>query len=163
MALLDNWDLKDENNAVYQAKEKKKSPEDSDSPSLPKYGVSDLGASFGAPNFAFPFKHSRGDLKSYRHAKFIRNTTPEYVDFTCPAKPSIVWYFHDRRSWHDHNRLRWITTQVPRADARWMGQLLAQLTAQQIRDAFRAAGYSPSEIDGFAQVVEKRIAELNRL
>ena len=49
---------------------------------------------------------------------------------------------------------------VPRADARWMGDLLAHLSPQQIRDAFRAAGYSSGQVEGFGEIVEKRIAEL---
>jgi hypothetical protein len=40
---------------------------------------------------------------------------------------------------------------------------LARLTPQQIRDAFRAAGYQPNDVDGFAKLVEKRIAVLNQL
>jgi hypothetical protein len=59
--------------------------------------------------------------------------------------------------------LRWIGRHIPREDARWMGSLLAQLSGDQIRDAFRAAGYSPQEVDGFTTVVEARIAKLNQL
>jgi hypothetical protein len=44
-----------------------------------------------------------------------------------------------------------------------MGQLLAKLSPQQIRDAFRAAGYSPEEIEEFAAVLEARIGELTKL
>jgi hypothetical protein len=60
-------------------------------------------------------------------------------------------------------RLRWIGRQIPREDARWMGHLLAQLSSNQICDAFKAAGYSTSEIDGFTAVLESRIAQLNQL
>jgi hypothetical protein len=51
---------------------------------------------------------------------------------------------------------------IPRSDAQWIGNLLAQLSPSQIRDAFRAAGYSAEQIDGFSSVVEQRIAELNQ-
>jgi hypothetical protein len=44
-----------------------------------------------------------------------------------------------------------------------MGQMLAKLSPSQIRDAFRAAGYSTEETEGFAKVVEKRIGELTAL
>jgi hypothetical protein len=44
-----------------------------------------------------------------------------------------------------------------------MGQLLARLSANQIRDAFRAAGYSPEEANAFAAVMERRIAALTNL
>jgi hypothetical protein len=40
---------------------------------------------------------------------------------------------------------------------------MARLTPQQIRDAFRTAGYGPEEVEGFAKVVEQRIADLNHL
>jgi hypothetical protein len=59
--------------------------------------------------------------------------------------------------------LEWIGRRVPRDDARWMGHLLARLSPDQVRDAFRAAGYSPEEVDGFTAVVEQRIGELTEL
>jgi hypothetical protein len=59
--------------------------------------------------------------------------------------------------------LRWIALGIPSADARWMGELLAHLSPQQIRDAFRAARYSPEQVEGFSEVLEKRIAELRAL
>ena len=34
---------------------------------------------------------------------------------------------------------------------------------EQIRDAFRPAGYSPEHVQGFVRVMEERIAELNNL
>ena len=52
---------------------------------------------------------------------------------------------------------------VPRKDARWMGQLLARLSPAQIADAFRAAGYSPQEVQGFSEVLQKRIEVLTDL
>ena len=62
-----------------------------------------------------------------------------------------------------HLRLHWIGQHIPRSDAKWVGQLLAQLSANQIRDAFRAAGYSPQEVDAFKSSVRERIAQLNKL
>jgi hypothetical protein len=41
--------------------------------------------------------------------------------------------------------------------------LLARLSDAQIRDAFRAGGFSPEEIDGFTKVVETRISLLKNL
>jgi hypothetical protein len=52
---------------------------------------------------------------------------------------------------------------IPVADAKWIGDLLAQLSPQQIRDAFRAAGFSPEEVEGFSSVVQQRILELKAL
>jgi hypothetical protein len=59
--------------------------------------------------------------------------------------------------------LEWIGRHIPRADAKWIGQELAQLSPGQIHDAFRSAGYTPAEVEGFSAVLESRIAELNRL
>jgi hypothetical protein len=44
-----------------------------------------------------------------------------------------------------------------------LGHLLAQLSPSQIRDAFRAAGYAPPDVEAFSQEVEHRIAELESL
>ena len=79
-----------------------------------------------------------------------------------PHRPSAVVLVNPRE-YFSRVRIDWIGKHVPRADARWMGQLLAQLSPSQIRDAFRAAGYTPQVIDRYAAVVESRIAELNRL
>jgi hypothetical protein len=52
---------------------------------------------------------------------------------------------------------------VPRADAKWIGSLLAQLSPEQIGDAFRAGGYSPEEAKAFTEVLISRIHEFNEL
>jgi hypothetical protein len=36
---------------------------------------------------------------------------------------------------------------VPRKDAKWVGHLLAQLSTDQLRSAFRAAGYVDQDIE----------------
>jgi hypothetical protein len=59
--------------------------------------------------------------------------------------------------------LRWVGKRVPRADAKWIGGILGRLSKDQIRDAFRAAGYSPEQVEGFTDVVSQRIAQLNQL
>ena len=59
--------------------------------------------------------------------------------------------------------LEWIGRRIPRGDARWLGEQLGRLSPAQIRAAFRAAGYSPEEIEGFSKIVEGRIAELKEL
>jgi hypothetical protein len=58
---------------------------------------------------------------------------------------------------------RWIGKRVPRENVRWIAALLARLSPQQIRDAFRAAQYTPEEVEGFGFVVEARIQQLREL
>ena len=150
MALINNWDLKDENNAIYEGNGQR------------IYEVSDLGASFGTTGVLLVKRTAKGNPRSFENSKFMTKVTPEYVDFATPGLPSLPYLFNPfqyvRRA-----RLRWIGKHVSRADARWVGQLLGQLSPDQIRDAFRAAGYSRADVDGFTQVLQKRIAELNAL
>jgi hypothetical protein len=150
MAVINNWDLKDENNAVYQA-----GPERI-------YMISDLGASFGAAGRTWPREKAKDNLASYRQSLFIRRTTADTVDFAVPARPRWV-YWVDPPEVIRRIHLEWIGKNVPRQDAKWMGQLLARLSPQQVRDAFRAGGYSPDESEQFAKLLEQRISVLTDL
>ncbi len=157
MALLNNWDLTDENTAIYDE------PADGVAGSPNQIlMVSDLGSTFGEGRLTWPLRKSRGNVQSYRLSPFITHVTADSVDFHSPARASLFFLATPHEFAHKW-RLRWIGKHIPRADARWMGQLLAQLSPEQIRDAFRAAGYSPEQVESFAQVVESRIAELGRL
>ncbi len=153
MALMNNWDLKDSNNAIYQG-----GPD----PSQQAYIVSDLGASFGTSGRSWTQQRSKGNLRSYGNSRFIVQVTDEYVDFAAPATPVPILFF-DFSDFVSRVRMRWIGRHISRAHARWMGDLLAQLSPRQICDAFRAAGYSPPQAEGFARIVEERIAELEQL
>ena len=124
--------------------------------------VSDLGASFGSTGLSWTQKMSKGNLDVYSRSRFIDKASTEYVDFHTPTRPALIRIFavpeYRRRI-----QLEWIGKHIPRDHAKWMGQVLARLSDAQIRDAFRAAGYSQNEIAGFSKAVETRIADLNRL
>jgi len=152
MAVLNNWDLKDENNELYGGKNSTEQV----------YLVSDLGASFGSTGITFPYSHSKGDLHSYVHSKFIGKITPEYVDFRTPSRPALIYALWPPRFLR-RVRLDGIVHNIPRGDALWIGHLLSNLSPDQIRDAFRAAGYTQEQVDPYTKVVQDRIAELNRL
>jgi hypothetical protein len=152
MALMNNWDLKDVNNKVYGEKGSDQQ----------EYIVSDLGASFGTNGIAVPLRRSKGDLDSYARSKFLGRISPEFVDFRTPVHPPLIYAFwlpgYVRRV-----RLDNLAHHIPRDDARWMGHLLSGLSASQIQDAFRAAGYSQAQVESFSKIVEDRIAALNNL
>jgi hypothetical protein len=57
-------------------------------------------------------------------------------------------------------RQRWIGQKIPRSDVKWIASLLSQLSPDQIRDAFRAGGYSPEQVEAYAAAMQARIAEL---
>ena len=156
MAVISNWDLTDENNKIYEEK-----PAGS-GPAKEIYMISDLGSTFGGGKLTWPLRIGRGDLRAFRHSKFITKTTPEYVSFYNPPRPS-AWYLTLPWDFFGKARLRWIGREIPRSDAKWMGDQLGRLSPRQIRDAFRAAGYSPAETEGFAKIVEARIGALQEL
>jgi len=156
MAVINNWDLKDVNNAIRGRKRQHTAGEDE-----LMYEISDLGASFGSAGLERT-DHSKGNLQAYSRTQFIEKVTPDKVDFTVPRRPDWIVLVNVPRFFMRLG-LRWIGHDIPREDARWMGHLLGQLSSDQIRDAFRAAGYSAQEIDGFTAVLESRIAQLNKL
>lgn len=155
MALLNNWDLKNANNSIYEERD------NGDHPVL-HYVVTDLGASFGSTGLSFPDSRSKGDLSVYSKSKFIKTVHGQYVDFNVPTRPNL-FHLVNPKEFIMRMRLRWIGNDIPRADARWMGERLSQLSKDQIRQAFRAADYSPQQVEEFTNVLEKRIKELSQL
>jgi hypothetical protein len=157
LALMNDWDTKDANNAIYHEK-------DAEGPSGPQniFLVSDLGATFGSTGVSWRRAGADGNLQIYSHSKFILKVTPTYVDFATPSRPLLPDVFYPP-DFLMRVHMRWIGRRIPRADVHWMGQLLAQLSPDQIRDAFRAGGYSPDEVEGFSKIVEERIAQLSKL
>lgn len=152
MALINNWDLKDINNAVYRDANASENI----------YIISDLGASFGSGRWSRSLSKAKGNLKYYSRSKFISKDESDSLDFDLAARPAlnhaIVLPLYTK-----YLGMEWIAKNIPRSDARWIGQLLARLSHAQIRDAFRAADYSSEEIDGFTKVILERIAELSNL
>jgi hypothetical protein len=148
MALLNNWDLKNSNTAVYESSGQQ------------MYAVSDLGATFGSSGYSIPSKKS--NLDSYMDSKFIVKVTPEYVDFNAPSRPALITVFA-LPIFVKRVQMRQLAKQIPIEDVRWITRYLAQLSPRQIRSAFRAAGYSPAEVEGFSRVIENRIAQLTEL
>jgi len=150
MALISNWDLKDENNAVRRGKHQE------------QWLVTDVGTAFGASGVRMTEAGSKNSLKVYESSKFISKVTPAYVDFNFPRRPPLLYLFA-LPSYIHKIQPRWVGNHVPRADAKWIGSLLSQLSTSQIEDAFRAAGYSSDQITAFTKAVQSRIAELNNL
>jgi len=149
MALINNWDLKDMNTAIYQEGNNR------------VFLIGDLGASFGAAGRSRA-ADSKGNPMAYSQSQFVRSVHDDTVDFKAPARPSW-FYLVNPKEYLSRVRMEWIGKGVPREDVRWMAQWLARLSPRQIRDAFRAGGYSPEETEQFAQALERRIAALTDL
>jgi|SRR5665213_2388526 len=150
MALINNWDLKDVNNTVYNSDGRR------------IYLVSDLGASFGSTGRSVTRAGSKGNLDVYMGTKFIGAVTPAGVNFSSPSRPAMIHIF-ETQEFASRINMEWIGKQIPVADARWIGQILGRLSPEQIEAAFGAAGFSPKEIAGFTGILQMRIADLNKL
>jgi len=149
MALMNNWDLKTPNNAIYKAPGQEL-----------RYVVSDLGATFGKTGGIG--KRTKSRLDHYATEKFIEDTDSEEVDLVLKSRPFFLMaidYYH----YHKMAARSKIGNSIPRTHAKWLGQALGRLSAEQIGDCFRAAGYSPAEVDGFSKAVQGRIDDLNKL
>ncbi|TMP96172.1 MAG: hypothetical protein E6L09_15425 [Verrucomicrobia bacterium] len=133
MVLLNNWDLKNSNHRILFAKDDNEL----------RYVVSDLGVAFGKTGNMIT--HNRNSPNDYVKTKFIKN-----VD-----GGNVLFDFH---ATHDK-----MLGNVTVTQARWIGQILAQLSDKQISDAFRAANYTPEEIDILTKTVRARIEELANL
>lgn len=156
MSLLNNWDLTDENNEILSKTNSKSGVVEQ------VYMVSDEGSTLGGGRLSWPLRIGRGDLHAYAHSKFITRLTPDSVDVFEPSRPEWFFFF-DPPEYRGKTHLRWIGQGIPRADAKWLGEQMGRLSPQQIRDAFRAAGYAPEQIERFADTVEYRIHLLQDL
>lgn len=156
MALVNNWDLKNVNNVILKA-----GPRSAEPHSM-IYLVSDLGASFATNGFSWTKTKSKGNLTSFYQSQFITNATADYVDFGTPSRPALD-HLVAIRDFAGRINMEWIGSHVPRGDARWIGNLLGQLSQDQIVDAFLAAGYDNGEALAFARMLERRIAQLKEL
>jgi hypothetical protein len=149
MALMNNWDLKKVNNAIYDVGGREL-----------RYVVSDLGATFGKTGG--DWTRSKGRLDDYLESRFVDEIEPAHVDLVMRSRPPILYaaavpYYLQR------TKMSQVGKDIPRAHARWIGGLLVQLSARQIREAFLAAGYSPGEARAYAAKVRERINQLVRV
>jgi hypothetical protein len=131
MAMLNNSDLKPEQNAIFDV-------------SGPRGGhrrvfvIMDLGHTFGATGI---HNAPRGDASAFEKHGFIERITAGRVDF-------------------EHHGLRAeLFNQIKTEDVRWMCRRLARLSDSQWRDAFRAAAYDPTESNRFIARMKAKIAQ----
>ncbi len=154
MAVLSNWDMKPDNNAVMEDKRSGNSI----------YEVSDVGATFGKTRKSFSGASSKNNPHEYASHHLVSKVTKTYVDLDFPGAPSFFYFFAFEYGfyfgqWRNH----WIGRHIPIEDVRWVTGLLTQLSPEQIRDAFRAAHYTNEDTEKLARALESRIAELKKI
>jgi hypothetical protein len=149
MSLLNNWDLKEINNDIYEIDGER------------RYVVADVGATFGKTGD--PLTRSKSNVKGYENSKFIEHDEKGgYVDFVLHSRPPIFAAV-DAGNYKERSDMEKITKHIPHDDARWLGERLSHLTDEQIRDCFRSAGYNADEVEEYTHVIKDRIAALNAL
>jgi hypothetical protein len=149
MALINNWDLKEINNSVYQVKGER-----------PRYVVTDLGATFGETGNTIT--RSKSNPEDYSKSEFIQKVNGDHVDFHLSSRPFFLTAI-DVPNYNKRTRMQEVVKDIPIADAIWLGKLLQPLSDDQIRDVFRAAGYNDKDVEEDATVVKQRIMDLTRL
>jgi hypothetical protein len=130
-----------------------------------RYVVTDIGATFGKVG-GLGGKRSKNSLEDYRASKFIVGVENGLVKFDYSTTPKKFGMFASifkpsyRSSQAQKER---VMKNISVENARWIGSLLAQLTDEQLRDAFRAANYDQKTMDGFVAIIRDRINQLNKL
>jgi hypothetical protein len=145
MALLHNVDLAETNTKIVRRK---------GGAEQLVYYVNDLGASLGSTGAWFtkmPWltkarSESKGVPQDYVKNGFIAGVKNGEVNF------QITRRLADQ-----------ILDGVKVEHARWMGNLLARLSEKQLKDAFRAGGFTESEVDIYVNEIRDRIKQLQNL
>jgi hypothetical protein len=135
MALINNWDLKDANNVII----KQRGDDEL------RYVISDLGATFGHASttpILWRITRSRNNPEKYAKSDFFEKVKG------------------DRVVLHFGGKNRGLLKDIRVDDALWIGRLLSQLSDQQLRDAFRAANYTPGQVALLTREVRERTNEL---
>jgi hypothetical protein len=136
MALVNNWDMKDSNNQVLATRGERSGGE-------LRYIISDLGGTFGKTGGII--SRSRNKPSDYVKAEFVKSVKGDLIDFNYRGKNKKLF-----------NNL---TVQ----DAKWISGWLGRLSDEQIKDAFRAANYTPEEVEQLAGAVRERIDALTKI
>jgi hypothetical protein len=130
--LLSNWDAKPTNNNVLGMYDGAGAVKD-------WYLVADWGGTLGKTGGLI--SRSKWDLADYSKQQFIAGARGDSISFHYSGKMSAL-----------HT--------IPRNHVQWFVGIISRLNDNQIRDAFRAAGATQSEVDGFTSQVRRRISEL---
>jgi len=141
MVFFNNWDIVDVQNKVLQVNGRRGKEL--------HYIVSDMGSTFGRLGnnnlpIIYRFGRSVGKPSHYIKSKFIKDVEEGELELAYKGK--------------NRGLFKHITVE----QARWLSELMSQLTEKQIEDAFLAANYSQNDLKTLTQAVKNKIAELDR-
>ena len=141
MVFFNNWDIVDVQNKILQV--------DGANGKELHYIISDLGATFGklgSNNLPVVYRIGR---KTNNPTKYLDSS---FIDDVKDGKVDLAYKGKNRDLFND----------VTIDEARWLADLLNQLSDKQIEDAFRAASYSPEDVKTLVLAIKTRIADLNQ-
>jgi hypothetical protein len=160
MVLVANYDTRLDNNQIYMVK----NPETGELEA--RYVVTDIGASLGKVG-GMGSTRTKNSLPDFQSGKFVVSVDNGLVTFDYNTKPkgaggafaSVFGGGYAKRQANKEKAMK----VIPVDSARWIGQRLALLSDEQLRDAFRAAHYDTATMEGYVATLRSRINELTRL
>jgi hypothetical protein len=141
--MLNNWDWKTSNNKIYNLHDAREGPRQ-------VYVVRDLGASLGKTSFPKLLRltpargfgqGSRNDVAGFEEQGFIKGLDGQRVRF------------------HYNGIHQKVVDTVTVDDVVWTCRLMARISDDQWRDAFRAAGFAPGEQQRYVQKMKSKIRD----
>jgi len=157
IVLLNDWDVLKQNNKILHVKDRSGKVES-------RYTVADLDTTLGAAG-GFGRHRSENNVQDFERRRMVSKVEKGTVKFNYDLKPKKFglislfyppYYLRQRKATNAMNR-------VPLEHAAWIGSQLAQLSDNQLRDTFRAAGYDRATTEQYVRAMRGRINELNRL
>ena len=136
MRIVNNWDLMDRNNVIYEFKEPVEG-------ARRWYVVKDLGAALGKTSGTGLVEHqgSKNDVEDFEKQDYIRGVKGGRVEFDDAGM-----------------RHRELYQDITVADVRWISERLNRLSPEQWKDAFRAANYPDDVADRFIRKLKEKVA-----
>lgn len=134
MVMINNWDMKDDNNEILAMRG------DTTGEGELRYIISDLGGSFGKTGGFF--SRTRNEPGDFKKSEFIKKVNGNVIDFNYGGKNQKLF------------------ENLTVADAQWLANWFKRLSDDQLKDAFRAANYTPEEVDMLAAAVRARANDL---
>jgi hypothetical protein len=159
MILLNNFDARAANNGILYVRNPRRRRMDA------QYTVTDLGATLGRAG-GLGGTRTKNNLKDFLSTRFVMGVEDDgSVEFdydTRPTKLGMFTVFYPPYYLGEVKKEKSMRG-IPIEHARWIGSLLAQLTDDQLRDAFDAANYDEATREGYVQTLRERINQLTRL
>lgn len=132
MVMLNNWDIKESQNKIYEIKRPGNGPKQ-------WYVVRDLGAAFGKTAWPVGTKSNPDDFEKQQLLKRVVNNRQVEFDYDARHKELFEGITVD--------------------DVIWISELMNQITPKQYADAFRAAAYPEDVKERFISKLRSKVQE----